>query len=76
MSGFFVEIDDYLCKGCNICINKCPTKVFEPSTKVGGYGSFMPEVKNMDKCIGCNICVYFCPDFAIEVKKMEEVKGL
>jgi len=66
---FNVIIDKDICKGCEICVDKCPFKVFEMSNIVGGYGVPIPMAIREDKCTGCNVCVVFCPDMAISIKR-------
>ncbi len=48
------------CKGCEICVEFCPTKTL---------GMYMGKcvVVDLDKCIGCKMCEIRCPDFAIFV---------
>lgn len=57
-----------LCKGCGICVEKCPVKAIEFDDKFGFFGNQIPKI-NLDKCIGCGICSLYCPDTAIRVKK-------
>ncbi len=47
------------CKGCNICIAFCPTKVLEPDR------DGKPILAHPEKCTQCEICWLHCPDFAI-----------
>ena len=58
-----------LCKGCGLCIEKCPVKCISWSSEgLGVYGT--PRVEaNMEKCILCGICQTVCPDCAIRVEK-------
>ena len=57
-----------LCKGCGLCVEKCPTKVIKWSKEMGAYGT--PRVEcNADGCIACEICVQVCPDSALAVEK-------
>ena len=57
-----------LCKGCGLCIHKCPTKVIVWSEELGVYGT--PRVKpNMEGCIVCGMCQMVCPDCAIRIEK-------
>lgn len=57
-----------LCKGCGLCIEKCPVKCIAWSDTLGVYGT--PRVyADMDKCIVCGICQMVCPDCAIRVEK-------
>ncbi len=57
-----VIVNEDLCKRCGICIEFCPTKVFDQSID----GLPIPEYE--DKCTACKLCVYRCPDFAIDVE--------
>ncbi len=54
------------CKGCNICIEFCPTKVLamHPS---GNH----PIVVAPEKCTACHFCDTHCPDLAICIRKIE-----
>lgn len=55
-----------LCKGCGLCIEKCPTNVISWASDLGAYGTNRVEVK-ADGCITCKICAWHCPDAAISV---------
>ncbi|SFG98818.1 2-oxoglutarate ferredoxin oxidoreductase subunit delta [Desulfotomaculum arcticum] len=61
-----------LCKGCGLCIQKCPKKCMSWSDVLGVYGT--PSVEINDECIACGICQNFCPDCAIAVEKKKEEK--
>jgi len=50
------------CKGCGICVEFCPSKVFE----IGEQGK-ATVVREKD-CIHCGFCELHCPDFAIVVR--------
>lgn len=56
------------CKGCALCIAKCPVGALKFSTDLGFLGNPMPIV-DMEKCIACGKCAQICPDGAIEVEK-------
>lgn len=57
-----------LCKGCGLCIEKCPVKCITWSKELGVSGT--PRVEaDMKKCIACGICQMVCPDCAIRVDK-------
>ncbi|MCL4368742.1 MAG: ferredoxin family protein [Actinobacteria bacterium] len=53
------------CKACGICIEFCPTRVFE----VGEGGE--PIVAHPEECISCDLCELLCPDFAITLHRVE-----
>ena len=54
------------CKGCNLCIEFCPTQVLA----LGDDGRVI--VAHPEKCTGCRWCELHCPDFAIFVTNIEE----
>ncbi len=49
------------CKGCDICVQFCPTKVLELDS------ADKSTVIRPEDCICCRICELRCPDLAIEV---------
>ena len=53
------------CKGCNLCVEFCPTGVLEQ----GGDGRVI--VAHPEKCTACRWCELHCPDFAIFVSDFE-----
>jgi len=66
MKGY-VEIDQELCKGCEICIYFCPKDVISLSDRLNASG-YLPVVFNdSDECTGCAICAVVCAEVAIEV---------
>jgi len=57
-----------LCKGCLICVEKCPVGALSKGSEVGFFGANIPDL-NIEKCITCGICKRFCPDGAVAVEK-------
>lgn len=58
-----------LCKGCGLCIVRCPKKCLKFSKKdVGFLGTPAIECE-IEKCIACKVCELNCPDIAIKVDK-------
>lgn len=57
-----------LCKGCGLCIVKCPKKCLNWSKEVGLYQTPCVEPNPQD-CIACGMCALTCPDSAIKVVK-------
>lgn len=58
-----------LCKGCGLCIEKCPQKAIKFSEKdLGVYSTPSVEI-DMVKCNACGICVITCPDSALRLDK-------
>ena len=61
-----------LCKGCGLCIEKCPKKCITWSDVLGVYDT--PSVEANNDCIACGICQHVCPVCAIRIDKMKKVK--
>jgi 2-oxoglutarate ferredoxin oxidoreductase subunit gamma len=57
-----------LCKGCGICIEKCPVGAISFSEEIGFFGNSVPKIDHK-KCILCHNCSVFCPDTAITIEK-------
>ncbi len=57
-----IEIKKEWCKGCEICVEFCPTNVLAMNGPV-------VEVVNLEACTACGLCEIRCPDFAITVTK-------
>ena len=64
-----IEINDDLCKGCEICIAFCPLKVFANSDKLNRRGYSVPVILDEAACSACRLCELLCPEFAIIVQK-------
>ncbi len=63
--SMLVEINEDLCKGCDICIEFCPIDVFEKSDKLNRKGYYLPIIVDMKACNGCRLCDLMCPELAI-----------
>lgn len=59
-----VRIKPDQCKGCELCIEFCPTRVLARSKDFNVKGYHYPVVAN-DDCINCRLCVTICPEYAI-----------
>lgn len=56
-----ISIYSKRCKGCEICVDFCPTKVLAMQDMIA-------VVVNIDVCNKCMRCEILCPDFAITVE--------
>lgn len=59
-----------LCKGCGLCIEKCPQKAIKFSEKDRGVYSTPSVEIDLEKCNLCKICEVTCPDSAIKIDKI------
>ncbi len=65
LEGKPVAVNEAWCKGCEICVEYCPKKVFD--MKDGKAIVSRPE-----NCVLCGLCQLRCPDFAIELEERED----
>jgi 2-oxoglutarate ferredoxin oxidoreductase subunit delta len=74
-----IRIDPRYCKGCDICIQYCPMKVFEKSEEPNERGRYLPIARHKEKCTAlrltalcnrrvCGLCEDLCPDQAITIE--------
>jgi 2-oxoglutarate ferredoxin oxidoreductase subunit delta len=57
-----VHIEEAGCRDCGLCVEICPTEVFEEET-----GKGLAKVTHQEDCIGCTSCVYLCPSHCVSV---------
>jgi NAD-dependent dihydropyrimidine dehydrogenase PreA subunit len=57
-----VQIEEAGCRDCGLCVEICPTKVFEEEP-----GKKLAKVVRQEDCIGCTSCVYLCPSRCLSV---------
>ena len=62
------------CKGCDICIDFCPTQALKRATESTALGVFLPVLEEA-KCNYCELCDLLCPDLAILVIKWKQEKA-
>ncbi|NQT48151.1 MAG: 4Fe-4S binding protein [Chloroflexi bacterium] len=62
-----VVINRERCKGCEYCVEFCPTGALAMSDEMNVKGYLLPKVVDESKCLGCGLCEVICPDFGIFV---------
>ena len=65
-----IEVHEQSCRGCELCIDICPTKVFELDEE-----KRLCVVKHAEDCIACLSCAYICPSNAISHANCHMVKN-
>ncbi|MFO7951084.1 MAG: 4Fe-4S binding protein [Candidatus Fermentibacteraceae bacterium] len=61
-----IKIDEDACVGCQLCVDECPTDVFEFDEEKA-----IPVVEHDKECFGCLSCSEICPSDAIEHRGVE-----
>jgi 2-oxoglutarate ferredoxin oxidoreductase subunit delta len=69
-----IEVREDWCKGCNLCIERCPVDALEESDTLNRRGIRPPRLKKENECNYCRLCELICPDLAIIVIPDEEEK--
>ena len=66
-----IRINQKWCKGCYICLEVCPKKVYKKSSEISEKGFQPVLVAHPELCTLCLQCEMLCPDLAINVEKGE-----
>ena len=62
-----IEIDQEVCKGCEMCIFFCTKKAICLSASLNAAGYIPVAFRDGGECNGCAVCAIVCPEAAIEV---------
>ena len=65
-----VVVNTERCKGCDLCVVSCPTKVLSLSIETNLKGYSFSEMSNSANCVGCSACAKVCPDACITVYRV------
>ncbi len=66
-----VVVDIDRCKGCELCVNACPTNVLAMHKDVNIKGYHYAYMANWEACTGCMNCALVCPDTVITVYRVK-----
>jgi 2-oxoglutarate ferredoxin oxidoreductase subunit delta len=66
-----ITIDPAACKGCHLCIDQCPQRVFDVSPSRSPKGYVLPRASRLSDCTACLLCELICPDLAITVEVVD-----
>lgn len=67
VSKGYIQIDQELCKGCQLCISFCPGGSIGMSPGLNSAGYQTALFSSGGDCTGCAVCALVCPEVAIEV---------
>ncbi len=70
-----IVVDIERCKGCEVCLDACPSDVLAMSKEVNGKGYHYSYMAVPDACTGCSNCAIVCPDGVITVYRMKVEKS-
>ena len=69
---FEVRIEENRCKGCELCVEFCPTKTISMGKKLNKRGRHYACVVSETTCTGCLQCADICPDAAITILRIKQ----
>ncbi|MBE0556570.1 MAG: 4Fe-4S binding protein [Proteobacteria bacterium] len=65
-----IQVHEQSCRGCQICVDICPTKVFEYDA-----AERRAVLRHAEDCIACLSCAYLCPSGALSHENYHVVKN-
>lgn len=71
-----VEVNEFYCKGCELCVEACPQDVLALSPDRINVKGYHPAELIEKGCTGCGICTIVCPEAAIVVYREVNAKPL
>ncbi|MBL7110458.1 MAG: 4Fe-4S dicluster domain-containing protein [Bacteroidales bacterium] len=66
-----IVVDIEKCKGCEICVDACPTQVIMMGKRVNSKGYHFAYMEIPEACTGCINCAIVCPDGVITVYRVK-----
>ena len=66
-----IVVDIERCKGCELCVEACPTDVILMAHEVNNKGYHYAYMEHPDACTGCVNCGIICPDGVITVYRVK-----
>jgi len=71
-----VEVNEFYCKGCELCVEACPQDVLALSPDRINVKGYHPAELIEKGCTGCGICTIVCPEAAIVVYREVNARPL
>ena len=76
-SNYVIEISSQTCKGCGLCVERCPMSALqlqdspEAKNKLGKI-----SVLDSEQCIGCGVCAHKCPTQSLSLVPREHEQNI
>jgi 2-oxoglutarate ferredoxin oxidoreductase subunit delta len=71
-----IVVNTEACKGCELCVTICPSRLIQLAESFNSKGYRPAElVDPEDRCTGCTLCAMICPDAAITVFRELQTKS-
>jgi 2-oxoglutarate ferredoxin oxidoreductase subunit delta len=67
-----IEVDEVICKGCELCTMVCPKDLIQMAMDRFTPKGYHPAelIDPAGECTGCAICSVICPEAAITVYRL------
>lgn len=73
-SNYRIKTNSRTCKGCSLCVQRCPMEVLELEETGKGEGQEKKVVvSSLDRCLGCGLCVHTCPTRSLILELRPEI---
>ena len=70
----WIVVDDWYCKGCELCVHACPQEVMGIDMARLTPKGYHPAFLKAEGCTGCAICAVVCPEAALTVYRETPVR--
>lgn len=67
MRGVKLELNENLCKGCELCVKACPRDVLAMGNNINALGYKPAAVVDAERCTGCKACALVCPEVVFTI---------
>jgi len=69
------QINERICKGCELCVKFCPRHALEMSSDRNAAGFHPAFLAHPDLCTGCALCAEMCPEAGITVYRRRKARA-